>query len=300
MATKQATTIEQQIEILKRRGLHFADEEKAKEILLDIGYYRLGFYLFPFEKTYPNLRNRTHEYIDGATFEDAVRLYYFDFDLRLALMRYLNRIELSLRGYLINYVSVAHPTSCTWFIDPTVVDSAFAQTFNNKIYTNLKHNVPVLRRHHAKYLNDRFAPAWKTLEYVTLGTVVRIYDELRCGSDKVAICRHFGVNQSGVFSNYLKTILSIRNSCAHGNILYDYATPMAVINGPAGHFGNKKSKLFAAISVIRYIIGMISENRGLQMDKEIASIYDDLYSHAPHIRQLVTSITGYEPEEAAK
>ena len=50
---KRATTIEEQIILLKDRGMTIEDEEKAKEILLDIGYYRLGFYWFPFEKTYP-------------------------------------------------------------------------------------------------------------------------------------------------------------------------------------------------------------------------------------------------------
>lgn len=50
---KSATTIEQQLDLLKSRGLSIFDIEKAKEILLDIGYYRLGFYLFPFEKSYP-------------------------------------------------------------------------------------------------------------------------------------------------------------------------------------------------------------------------------------------------------
>lgn len=47
---KQATNIEGQIAILKSRGMFIADVNKAKEILLDIGYYRLGFYMFPFER----------------------------------------------------------------------------------------------------------------------------------------------------------------------------------------------------------------------------------------------------------
>ena len=42
---KQATTIDQQIDILKGRGMQLdMGEEKAKEILNDIGYFRLGFY----------------------------------------------------------------------------------------------------------------------------------------------------------------------------------------------------------------------------------------------------------------
>lgn len=51
--TKPATTIDEQLDLLKTRGLAIQDEDKAREILLDIGYYRLGFYLFPFEKSYP-------------------------------------------------------------------------------------------------------------------------------------------------------------------------------------------------------------------------------------------------------
>ena len=40
---KRATTVDEQIEILESRGLHIGDKDKAKEILQDIGYYRLGF-----------------------------------------------------------------------------------------------------------------------------------------------------------------------------------------------------------------------------------------------------------------
>ena len=57
---KTATTIEKQIEILRSHGIIIKDEEKAKEILHDIGYYRLGFYFFPFEETYPKATNRDH------------------------------------------------------------------------------------------------------------------------------------------------------------------------------------------------------------------------------------------------
>ena len=48
---KKVKTIEEQIEILKTRGMIFEDEKKAKEILRDIGYYRLGFYWFYFQKS---------------------------------------------------------------------------------------------------------------------------------------------------------------------------------------------------------------------------------------------------------
>jgi abortive infection bacteriophage resistance protein len=48
--TKYATTVQEQLTLLKGRGMVFDYPlEKVKEILLDIGYYRLGFYWNPFE-----------------------------------------------------------------------------------------------------------------------------------------------------------------------------------------------------------------------------------------------------------
>lgn len=57
---KTATSIEEQIQLLEERGMIFNDKEKAKEILLDIGYYRLGFYWFPYEQSYPSKNNRKY------------------------------------------------------------------------------------------------------------------------------------------------------------------------------------------------------------------------------------------------
>ena len=47
----KATTIDEQIILLRSRGMSIPDDqiEKIKEYLLDIGYYRLGFYWHYFE-----------------------------------------------------------------------------------------------------------------------------------------------------------------------------------------------------------------------------------------------------------
>lgn len=122
MYLKRATTIDEQIAILRNRGLIIANEHKAKEHLLDIGYFRLGFYCFPFEKDYPQKVNRTHIYNEGTIFEDVVKLYYFDFDLRNLLMRYINRIEINFRTYLTYSVSNKYKDSPTWFADPAIMN----------------------------------------------------------------------------------------------------------------------------------------------------------------------------------
>lgn len=99
--SKTATTINEQIKTLRKRGMYIDNEEKAAENLSDIGYYRLGFYWFPFEKTYPRKEKRDHIFKEGTNFDYAIKLYYFDFDLRNLFLRYISRIEINFRTTII-------------------------------------------------------------------------------------------------------------------------------------------------------------------------------------------------------
>lgn len=72
-----ATGIDEQIQKLTNRGMDLDwGEEKAKEILLDIGYYRLGFYWHHFEI------DELHNFATGTKFSNVVQLYYLDIDLK--------------------------------------------------------------------------------------------------------------------------------------------------------------------------------------------------------------------------
>ena len=129
--TKEATTFEEQIELLKKRNIIISDENKAKEYLSDIGYYRLGFYSFPFEITYPLLnKRRKHEVTPRTTIEHIVALYYFDFDLRRILNRYISRIEVSIRTTMIYTLSLKYKNNPTWFVDPKDVKNQFITSFD--------------------------------------------------------------------------------------------------------------------------------------------------------------------------
>lgn len=285
--TKSATTIEQQLDLLKSRGLAINDADKAREILLDIGYYRLGFYLFPFEKSYPELRNRTHEYVEGASFEDAVNLYYFDFDLRLLLMRYLNRIEIAFRTSLINNLSNKYSTNPVWFVSPTVVNRLYAREFECKVYTSDFKRNPIIHRHHQNNPNDRFAPAWKTLEFMTFGAVMKLYEQLKERDDKIFVAHKFGVRQVVTFESYMHAIRQVRNACAHGLLLYDLRLPRAIRRGPAAYNSTERNNIIGAIRVISYIMGTISANRASDMSEQIKSLYEDLCSASPNLKLLI-------------
>ena len=289
---KQATTLEQQIAKLRSRKVEIADEEKAKEILLDIGYYRLGFYFFPFEKSYPSLRNRDHMMQDGTKFEDAVALYYFDFDVRNLLNRYISRIEVAFRTYMTYYLSNKYANDSTWFVNPSVVNQTFCDNFEATCYTSIKKNAAI-RRHHSKYRNDQYAPAWKTMEYMTLGNMLVLYQSLLLLDDKRAIAKHFGINQTAVFENYMECIRCIRNICAHGSVLYDTKLYYRIMRGPAGRLTQSENGSFGgAIKVISYMVGKVSANRRHEMIVKLNDAYMRCINKNPKLQQIIENASN--------
>lgn len=294
-STKTATTVEQQIALLRSRQVIVSDEKKAKEYLLDIGYYRLGFYLFPFEQTYPELLSRRrHDAWAGTRIEDAVALYYFDFDLRNILNRYLSRIEVAIRTTIIYYLSNKYKSNPTWFVDSSVVNNGFISSFNREVYLRIRAK-SVIKRHHQRYPDDVYAPAWKTMEFMTMGNLNSLYSNLLCLDDRLLICRHFGVRNPNVFFDYLEAIRLVRNAVAHGNVVYDLNLYTPVSNGPAGRFtGPDRHNLSTALQVVRYLLGIVSVNRVNDMDEEMQKAARRLFNKCPALEPMIIQKTGID------
>lgn len=257
---KIATTIDEQIAKLKERGMVIADEDKAKEILLDIGYYRLGFYWFPFEKGYPKKYGRKHEFTKDASFENAVSLYYFDNDLRNILVPFLHRIEICFRTAIIYLVSNHYKRNPIWFIDPQILNDEFVFDFPG-LYKDIRKNEAV-KYHHKKYRNDIYAPAWKTLEYMTFGSMLFLYQNLKSEELRQQISDKFGISNLEAFESQMKTIRIIRNVCAHGHNLYDIHFPQSIkVGGLKGLSDKQRNNISGGLIIIENILKTISENR---------------------------------------
>lgn len=286
----KATTIEQQIKKLSDRGMIFENEveiNKAKEILLDVGYYRLGFYWNPFEI------DTDHNFAVGTKFSDVVSLYYLDVDLKNILNKALNRIEINLRTQLIYYVSNANPDNPTWFASKKVMHSKFVDDFPNYYSDNFKRNNKPIKKHHDNYQNDIYAPAWKTIEFLTFGTIEKIYFSLKDEDLKKHIANLYGVKKVEVFQNFLKNVIFIRNICAHSGILFDSNTPKGIKTTPLIKFNNNnRHSLDSSIKVILYFLEKISNSRKKIIEDEIIALFDS-YSENPAIQKIITDKIGY-------
>ena len=290
MYIKTATTIEEQIALLRKRGMTIADENKAREILSDIGYYRLGFYWFPFEEGYPNKFHRTHKLVRNAKFEDAVALYYFDNDLRNILAPYLHRIEVSFRTSVIYLVSNHYRKNPTWFADPKVVGNAFIADLP-RFYDDIRKNDPI-KYHHRKYINDIYAPAWKTLEYMTFGNMLYLYQNLKETGLKQRIADNFGISNIDAFESQMRTIRVIRNVCAHGHNLYDIHFPQSIKVGELKGLDNKqRNNISGGIIVVASILKSISQNRSKDFIDKINVLLskDEFVAIQPILQHISTT-----------
>lgn len=293
---KEAKSIEEQINLLKERGIIIQNEKKVEEILLDIGYYRLGFYTFPFEKTYPEKIERQHIYKEGTTFKDALDLYYFDFNLRNILLKYIMRIEINLRTIITYKASMKYKETNIWLFDNKIMNDSFISYFTEKIYTRkfIQNNL-VLREHKEHHKEDQYAPAWKLMECLTFGNLIKIYNSFIDKEIKKEIASQYGINKLSIFQNYLDTIRRTRNICAHGSVLYDMNLSQGIARGAAGEIDPLyRSRLKSVLNVILYFVQRISVNRGEDIHKEIGILLRDLKEENLNSYDVVKKCAGLD------
>lgn len=283
-----AMSIDQQISLLVERGMLVENKTYAQRILGELGYYHLGFYWYAFE----DATNAERRFKASTTFEDVVRLYEFEFSLKQTLLKYLRRIEISLRTKMIYRLSLAYPQNARWFADPEVVEQEFIRKFDKMVYTNrFKQDNMMIKKHHAKHA-DKYAPAWKTLEYMTFGQIIKLYCALKKEKDQLAISQYFAVNNPKTFTTYLWAIKETRNRCAHSNVLYDMNLHESIRKGPAGKMNNEdKYKISGVMLVMDYLVGQMEGQLQRDFRDEIYDLLDGCRTYS-NLSSIMNSIIG--------
>jgi len=107
---KSALTYAAQLQQLKNRGLIIEDDNKALHLLEVISYYRLSGYWYPML-----IDKQTHQFKSDSSFETAFNIYKFDRELRLLILRELEKIEVAIRAKLVYMLS--HSRGSFWYKD---------------------------------------------------------------------------------------------------------------------------------------------------------------------------------------
>lgn len=205
-------------------------------------------------------------------------------------MRYISRIEINFRTKLIYHVSNEYPEDPFWYVDEKLFKKSM---FDNDIYQKALKDVAnefVIKKDKSNHNNREYAPAWKALEYMSFGAIILLYENLLNNNLKCRISNEYGISSPNQFQDYINTVRRLRNSSAHGKVLYDQNLPQAIGNGPLGNLGNRKTTLAGAYMVFKYFLNKISKNRVTEMRTEIIKALDRVSYTA--VKDIIVNNSG--------
>lgn len=222
MFEKEAKTLQQQIEILKSRGLIINEEDEALHYLSHISYYRLAGYWWPMQ-----VDKVDHIFKQNSCFSDVIALYNFDRELRILVFDVIEKIEISLRTKLVYHLSLE--IDPWWFQNTTIfINSAELIKTLASIEEEVDRSKDVFIKEHKKKYNDdfRFPPVWKTLKLTSFGSLSKLYGNLKhTVKSKDIIAAEFGTANHTYLPSWLQSIAQLRNYCAHHSRLWNRNLP---------------------------------------------------------------------------
>lgn len=212
---------EQQITMLKERGLIVPDEKLAINYLKNISYFRLVNYLRPMERD-----KELHLYKPNSSFENAITLYSFDKELRGIIFAAIQSIEIALRSKIIHYVSLKY--GAFWFMDSSFFKN---QDVYEQIIITIKNELirskeDFIIEHNSKYTVPSMPPIWKTLEVTSFGTLSKLFCNIKDNAVKKQIAREFNIPQHIILESWVKCAVSMRNYIAHHSRVWNRNFPI--------------------------------------------------------------------------
>jgi len=237
-------SFQDQLQLLKSRGLEITDESKAISYLEGISYYRLSAYFLPYQV-------EKDKFNAGVSFKQIINTYSFDRELRLLVFDCIERIEVAIRTQIIYSMSM-HYQDSHWqdnqnlFILPrynkigrSIDPYNELQAIISKAKTTRTPEV-FIKHYTDTYGSPSNPPSWMCLELLTIGELSNLYRGLKNNSDKKRIADFFGVHHS-VFTSWLHTLAYVRNICAHHSRLWnrDFAIEPDKLLKPVGKWISK-------------------------------------------------------------
>lgn len=208
---KPALTFDQQLDLLRQRGLTIPDAERAARWLQKVSYYRLSAYCLPFKNG--------DAFRAGTDFNDVAGLYIFDRKLRLLMLDAIERIEVAIRT-AITY-EIAHVYGAFGHTEPANFAPDFEHgRFIDELGVEERRARETFAGHfRTKYTSEPHLPVWMATELLSFGTVSKLYAAL-APALKQKIAAEYGVDEKFLRS-WLHALTYLRNVCAHHKRLWN-------------------------------------------------------------------------------
>ena len=259
---KNFKTINEQVEILKNKGLIIEDEISVKETLLRENYFFIMGYRHVF-MTSPKER----KFIPGTTFDEVYSLFTFDRNFRNIIFKNVLVIENQLKSVISYQLSKKYGYKEKDYLNP----KNFTQDHNKArrvrdLIDKMKRQIRINATTHnatIHYMNNYgYIPLWVLVKVLSFGIVCELYTILK-KEDQIEIAEVFNTTPQ-VLEDILIILSNYRNLCAHEDIVFEHKTERVIpdtkyhnlMNIPQmdGEYIYGKNDLFAVIIIFKILL----------------------------------------------
>ncbi len=226
MKTKEFKTLDEQIEILRNRGLVINDVEKAESLLLSENYFFINGYRHIFLKNH-----KDSNFIKGTTFEELYAVFQFDRNFRNILFKNLLIVENNLKSIISYRLSKKYGIKEKDYLKPSnfSLDSKKIRQVND-VLNKIKRQIKINGRQHSATLhylsNYGYVPLWILVKLLSFGMINEFYSILK-PEDKLSIAQYYNLDVE-TLGIYIGLLSNYRNLCAHEDIVYEHRTQKTI------------------------------------------------------------------------
>ncbi len=262
MKQKTFKTLDEQIEILKNKGLTIDDELLAKHILLRENYFFFNGYRHLFLKS-----EQDRTFIPGTNFREIYALFSFDRQLRNIIFKNILIVENNLKSILAYTISKNHGYKDTDYLNSSIYSKDGKRRRQiNDLLKKMSRQIRINGIKHTAtehYLNHYdFVPLWIGVKVLSFGIISELYTILQ-RDDQKEIADVLNIEVYDLL-DYLPILSNYRNLCAHEDLCYDHKTQKIIadtkyhsilnISKLNGEYIYGKNDLFSLVIILKQLL----------------------------------------------
>ena len=286
---KEHKTFNQQLTILRNRGVVVPTNGKPKRFLEQENYYNVinGYKDLFLVKDSNNRPVEPEIYQKGTHFNELKALFLFDRELRILLLKYLLIFENSIKTTVAYEFSKKYPRKNAYLDIANFVDNDPKKVLQQiSILTKTIHD-KVDRTGAIKHYIEEHGevPLWVLVNFLTMGNIANFYNILT-DSTKNIIAKFYTdkyrtQNKDNTFrlssadlSACLKVANLVRNICAHDERLYNVNLRNVRISQIANHFGIRRYDNKRFIMVILFLKIVLDKKDFQRLYKALMNLFN--------------------------
>ena len=278
---KPFRTIDEQIDILRSRGIVIDDIETARKALETISYYRLSGYSYHFRQYDKESRTRSDQFSPNTHLEQILALYRFDERLRTTTFQELSRIEVGLRALIGYTLGTEHPY--LHLASLRLGPSGFDKENNHKTdeyrrwissyNRNLRRSQEDFIQHYKSEYSGKL-PIWVAVHILEWGQLAMLFKmaPIHC-QDSIANSLQLSRPQ---VNSWLENLRILRNICAHQGRLFNRTLRQVKLPQDAERLGIKnlspmRNKCFDQLTLVQYLTRTMGLGDGTALPSVLAA-----------------------------